>query len=191
MAEAAYNTAERPQSKTRLQIVTEAARIEEDVQYSAKKHFITAAFWNRWHFWIGLALVVLSAAAGGSLLTKLGDNGIIGGVLSLVVVVLSAVSTFVNAAERATAHHASGASYDALQNKVRIFRTIDCSKVAETIEAEAVDNDTLTAKLKDLSDQKDRLNGSCPQTPIWAYAAAKKSIERGEGQHSVDKTALS
>lgn len=182
------STAERPVSKPRGQIVTEASRIEEDVQISAKKHFITSAFWSRFHFWLGLLLVVMSAAAGGSLLTKLGDSGLVGGILSLIVVVLSAVSTFVNGSERATNHHISGANYDSLQNRVRIFRTIDCARVSDNATAEAVEVEVLAARLRDLSDQKDRLNSSGPPAPEWSYREAKKRLENGEGEHAVDKS---
>ena len=45
----------------------------------------------------------------------------------------------------------------------------------------------LAQKLKDFSDQKDKLNQNCPQIPRWAYKIAKKGIQDGEGSYSVDQ----
>ena len=62
-----------------------------------------------------------------------------------------------------------------------MFWTIDCRR--ENSEH------LLADKLKDLSEQRDRLNRECPQIPRWAYKRAKKGIEEGEASYEVDKIA--
>jgi hypothetical protein len=47
--------------------------------------------------------------------------------------------------------------------------------------------EVLTAKLRTLIDEKDKLNANSPQIPDWAYNKAKKGIEAGEAQFAVDK----
>jgi hypothetical protein len=99
--------------------------------------------------------------------------------ISILVAALSGVMTFLNPNEKASVHLNAGNNYDSLMNKVRIFWSIDCWRD----ESEQV----LTEKLKYISEQKDKLNQSCPQVPKWAYSIARKGIKDGEGDYTVDK----
>jgi hypothetical protein len=101
------------------------------------------------------------------------------GVISTLVAAISAVTTFLNPNGRSSAHLRSGNSYDALQNKTRIFRTIECWSG----DSDAV----LTKKLKDLSEEKNKLNRESPQPPKWAYQIAKRGIASGEADYAVDE----
>ena len=170
------STAEQSVSKTKDEIVKEAQRIEESTLYSSKGHFVASYFWTNFHFCIGIPTVVLAAIAGSSFIS---NNNFLGGIFSIVVGVISAVMTFLNPNERASAHLNAGNDYDALQNEVRIFRTIDCWQN----ETEQV----LTERLKSFSTQKNQLNQGSPQIPWWAYQIAKRGIEAGEGSYSIDK----
>lgn len=89
--------------------------------------------------------------------------------------------TFLNPNEKVSAHLNAGNNYDSLMNKVRMFWSIDCWRD----ESEQV----LTEKLKYFSEQKDKLNQTCPQIPRWAYniAKRKRGIKDGEGDYAVDK----
>jgi hypothetical protein len=172
-------TAEKPFSKALEEIIKEAKRIEENAQYSSKGHFAAAHFWKNFHLWIGIPIVLFSAIAGASALSKFDPSHIIAGVLSIIVTALSGVLTFINPNKNENIHFNAGNNFDSLQNKVRMFWTIDCWKG----EAEEV----LTEKLKNFSEQKDRLNQSCPQIPKWAYNKAKKGIQEGEAEYRADK----
>lgn len=86
--------------------------------------------------------------------------------------------TFLNPNEKSNAHFNAGNNYDSLQNKVRMFWSIDCWRE----ESEQV----LTEKLKYFSEQKDRLNQGSPQIPRWAYKLAKKGILEGEADYKID-----
>jgi len=173
------STAEVPVSRTKDEVIKEAKRIEEDALYSSKGHFVAAQVWSNFHLWVGVPTALFAGIAAVSAFSQFDNRGIAAGVISMAVGGLAALSTFINPNERASTHLSAGNEYDALMNKVRIFWTIDCW-LGES-------EDVLTAKLKDLSNQKDRLNKSCPQIPKWAYRAAKRGILAGEAVHSVDK----
>lgn len=175
------NTAEAAPSTARSEVIKEAKRIEEAALYSSKSHFVAATIWGWYHWVIGLPLVVLAAISGAGPETL----QILGGVakfVPLALLVLSALSTFVDAQKRITAHQAAGNAYDALQNEVRIFRTIDCA----TERSDAV----VTDRLKGFSARKDRQNEMSPATPWFAYPLAKMGIKAGQADYDVDKTVL-
>jgi len=172
-------TAERPVSKTKDEIIKEAKRMEEGLLYSSKGHFAASNFWNNFHLWIGVPMVILSAIAGASALAQFDPKKIFAGIISIIIVALSGVMTFLNPNEKSSAHLNAGNNYDSLMNKIRIFWSIDCWRD----ESEQV----LTERLKYFSEQKDKLNQSCPQIPRWAYKKAKEGIEHGEADYLIDK----
>lgn len=172
-------TQEEISSKTKAAIIDEAKRIEENCQFTAKGHFETAQFWSKFHLWIGVPSFVLAGIAGAFAFAKFEYSNILSGILSLIVVVLTSIATFLNPKDESHSHLSAGNNYDSLLTRVRIFWTIDCrGKDSDSI---------LTSKLKDFSDEKDKLNRECPQVPKWAYNNAKKGIEAGEATYKVDK----
>lgn len=172
-------TAEKAISKTKDEIIKEAKRIEESLLYSSKSHFAAAHFWTNFHLWIGIPVVLLSAIAGASALSQIDPRHIVAGLISIIVVALSGVMTFLNPNERAGTHLNAGNNYDSLMNRIRIFWSIDCWRD----DSEQV----LTERLKYFSEQKDRLNQSSPQIPRWAYKIAERGIKEGEGDYKVDE----
>jgi hypothetical protein len=175
----AGTTSERPVSKAHDEIVKEAARIEEAALYSSKGHFKSAELWGWSHMALGLPTVVLAAVVGAAAFARLDEDGQVAGYLSIVVVVLTSIATFLNPNKKASEHLHAGNKYDALLNKVRIFRTIECW--------EETSDHVLSDRLKRHSEDKATLNQSCPQVSWIAYRLAKCGIERGEGDYSVDK----
>jgi hypothetical protein len=169
------STAEQPVSRTKEEIVKECKRIEESVLYSSKSHFLAAEQLSEFHRRLGGSTAVLSAVASG---LAFSEHNIIVGFLSLLISGLSAILTFINPNEKATLHSNAGNSYDALLNRARIFRTIDCWGDES--------DQVLTQRLKQLSEEKDRLNRSSPSIPKRAYEAAKRSIKAGQADFEVD-----
>ena len=179
MAKAQPSTGERLPSKTRDEVIKEAKRMEESLLFSSKSHFEASSFWGNFHLWIGVPTVVLASIAGAAALSHFDPTHIFAGLLSIIGAVLSAVSTFLNPNERQSAHLNAGNSYDSLKDEIRIFRCVDCwNDKSEQV---------LTERLKHYSEQKGELNRKCPQPPPWAYRAARRGIERGEGEFAVDK----
>jgi hypothetical protein len=172
-------TAEKPVSISKEAIIEEAKRIYENCLYTSKSHFTAANFWTSFHLWIGIPTVILAGIAGTLAFANFSYHNILAGILSLIIVVLTAVTTFLNPKERANIHLKAGNDYDSLLSRIRIFWTIDCwGEEAEEI---------LTDKLKDFAEQRDGLNRGCPQPPKWAFTKAKKGIEAGEAEYFVDK----
>ncbi len=137
---------------------------------------MAADFWTQFNLSYGLPTAILSAI-GGAL--ALSEHNVIGGFIALVVSGLSAVLTFINPSEKSTSHLNAGNNYDALLSKARIFRAVDCwNEASEKV---------LTEKLKDLVEERNKLNRSCPLVPEWAYKKAKKGIKAGETSYEVDK----
>ena len=171
-------TQEKDVSLTYEAIVKEAKRMEENCLHTSKSHFVTAHFWNNFHLWIGIPTIILAAIAGTIAFADFQYHNLIAGIISIIVTILTAVATFLNPKESSNTHHNAGSNYDSLLTRVRIFWTIDCRR-EESI-------DVLAGKLKEFSEQRERLNRDCSQPPKWAYRRAKKGIEQGEGAHEVD-----
>jgi len=172
-------TLEQAPSRTKDEVIREAKRIEESLLHSSKGHFEASRFWGNFHLWLGIPVVIMSTMAGASFLTKFEYGNVIAGVLSLCVAVISAVMTFLNPNEKVSAHLNAGNSYDALMNETRIFWAVDCWGQAS--------EETLTEKLKYISEQKNELNRKCPQIPKFAYQQAKKGIDAGQAKFTVDE----
>lgn len=160
-------------------MIKEARRIEEDSLHSAKGHFVAANFWTNFHLWIGVPTAILAAIAGASALSQFENHNIIAGILAIIVTALTAVTTFLNPNERANSHLNAGNKYNSLRNKARIFCEIDTCGDDSDYE--------FIKQLKDLAKQRDDLNQNSPQIPKWAFKRARKGIEEGEANYTVDK----
>jgi hypothetical protein len=171
-------TAERAVPSAKDEIIKEAKRIEESTLYSSKAHFAAAQFWANSHLWIGIAISVVSAVA--AVFTFSDSYQVAVGILALAIAMLSAVATFLNPNEKAATHLIAGNNYDTLCTRSRIFWAIECWKEGNT-------EQILTEKLRDLCDERNKLNQSFPQIPGWAYSRARRRIEAGEGVYQVDK----
>ena len=172
------STGERPLPIARESIIAEAKRIEENCLYTSKSHFAAAQFWSSFHLRIGIPTVVMAAIAGASVLSQFGNYIVIAGVISIVIAVLTAMTTFLNPRERASSHLSAANNYDSLLSKTRIFWTIECWQDDSDV--------VLTQKLRDLSEERNRLNRDCPQVPRFAYLAARKGIKEDEANYKVD-----
>ena len=121
-------------------IIKEGKRIEENCLYTAKGHFVVAQFWTKFHLRIGIPTVILAAITGASVLARFDNYYIITGISSIIVVMLTAITTFLNPKERANIHLTSGNNYDSLLSRALIFWPVDWRR--ENSE------EILTAKLK-------------------------------------------
>ncbi len=177
------STDERQISKTREQVIVEAARIEEACKYSSKGHFKAATLWSFFHLALGLPMVMLAGVAGAAAFSRLPGSGELGGYFSIAIVVLSSVVTFLNPNKKASEHLNAGNKFDAMLNKVRIFRTIECWDESS--------DQVLTERLRRHSEDKSTLNQTSPQIPAPAYWLARRGIKDGEADYAVDRIATS
>lgn len=173
------NTAEKAVSISKEVIIKEAKRIYENCLYASKSHFIAADFWTNFHLWIGIPTVILAGIAGTLAFANFNCHDIIAGVISIIIIVFTSITTFLNPKERANIHLKSGNNYDSLLSNVRIFWTIECWREGP--------EELLADKLKDFADHRNGLNRDCPQPPSWAYRKAKKAIEEGGTEYFADR----
>src|SRR5581483_929157 len=164
--------------KTKLNIIKEAKRIEEDSLHTEKSHFEAAALWERVYFWIGVINAGLAALAGASILSE--KFPVFGGALALLTSMLTALMTFSNPNKKAVSHLNAGNYYNGLRNNTRNFREINLNLLKS--------DEQIMIQLKQLIDERNRLNQSSPSIPRWAYVRGKQGIERGEADHKVDSS---
>ena len=176
MPEEATTIEERVVSKPRTEVIKEAKRLYENCLNTSKSHFVEARFWQNLHIWIGVPSVILAGVAG---TLAFADVKMIAGILAMVIVVLTSITTFLNPKEQANTHHTAANNYDSLMTKLRIFLSICCWGEES--------DESLTARLRSYSEERDKLNRECPQPFKWCYKRAKKGIMEGEAEYFVDK----
>lgn len=166
-----------PDSKGAIR--AELERIEEDCIHSGKAQFNAGVRWSRYHLWLGIPSVILSAAAGAAFFQ---DYPEIAGAMSSVVAVLTALSTFLKPSERASSHKGSGDQYLTLRNDARVLRTIKLDAACD--EAAAI------ANLDEITKRRNELNQASAQASRKDFEKARKGIDEGEAAHRVDRSAI-
>lgn len=162
--------------EVKVKVINEAKRIEEDSLFSAKGHFCDAQFWTNFHLWIGIPTVAIAAIAGG---LAFSSATVFAGILSIIVAASTAVITFVNPNEKASAHRNAGVDYNSLRNDTRIFYDVEALQLT--------DDKELLNKLEQLNRRRAKLGEESPQISKGAYLKAKKGIEvDGEAAYRVD-----
>lgn len=161
-------------SELQTKIITEAMRIEEDCEHSAKRHFNASFRWERYHMCLGLPSAIVAALSG---VSAFNDYSIIAGVLAILSTVLTTALIFLKPSERGEHHKSIGNQYLSLRNKTRLFREI-----------ELIDNiHEAQQRIVELSNQRDELNGSAMNTIQSDFEKAKKDIDDGRSQYAIDK----
>jgi hypothetical protein len=176
----ASTTEESIVSRTLQEVIKEAKRIEERSRLTSKSHFKAAAVWANLHLLVGIPAVVLAAIASALAHSQVSDTKIDVAIISVAVAALTALQTFLNPSEREQKHLVAGNNYASLENRTRIFWTIQCWQ-------EPNSDSALTARVLHLSEEDDKLKSSSPPIPGWAYFLAKRAVAKGETTYDVDK----
>lgn len=164
-----------PNAALRNEIRAELERVEEDAKHTAKCHFNAGGRNQKYHYYLGLPAVILSAI---STFAFFKSYPLIGGSIATLVTTLVALQTFLKPSERANNHKASGDQYLALKNDARVCRNISLSLATDE---EAV------AALKELCNRRNELSAASPPFAGRDRRKAKADIERGETVYEVDK----
>lgn len=157
-------------------IQAELQRIEEDCIHSGKAHFNAGARWAKYHYFLGLPSVLLSALAGAAFFK---DHGDIAGFMSATVAILTSLMTFLKPSERAAAHKGSGDQYLTLRNDARVFREIKL--------AHACDEQSALAGLDEFTKRRNELNQASAAFSRKDFETARAGIDQGEAAHRVDQ----
>ncbi len=166
-------------SDAKIAIREELQRIEEDCIHSGKAQFNAGVRWNRYHIMLGLPAVILSAAAGTAFFK---DQSDIAGVMSTVVALLTALSTFLKPSERASSHKSSGDQYLTLRNDSRVLRTIRLDAACDDVSA--------LANLDEITKRRNELNQASAQVSRRDFVEARAGIDHGEADHRIDRKAV-
>lgn len=165
-------------SKTKDEIIKEAMRIEESTRLTAKGHYNDSSLWGFCHLLLGIPTTILSGVVAVKSFTQFDNSHNIAGIIALIVAALSGLMTFLNPNQKSETQHKTGSCYDTLNNRIRIFRTIDCwGKDSDFI---------LTSKLKEFSEEQNKLNTDNPQPSFIGYLWAKWGIKNGQADFAID-----
>jgi hypothetical protein len=124
-------------------------------------HYYSAAEFQRWHFRLGVPVVVLSAVVGSSVLATANETEsslglkLCVGILSLVAAALSASQMFLRYGERSERHRQAGVAYSALKREIEEIMTYPDTDLDECI--------------SDIRKRWDALNADCPTIPLAYY----------------------
>lgn len=154
----------------------EAARIEEDTEHSAKRHFNACDTWSTLHYGLGLPATFAAVAASAAIVK---EAPVLAQILGMAAAVLSALMTFLKPNDRATQHKNVGNQYLALRNDARIYSQIEL--------LENTDDAKKSEKLKRLALRRNELNAAALPTPRRAFERTRQGIAQGETAYKVDK----
>lgn len=157
-------------------LATEAQRIEEDAEHSAKGHYNAAARWARYHLCLGLPSAVIAAFGGAAVLNDLPEAAV---GLALLSSALTTVLTFLKPSERSEMHKTAAVQYHSLRNRMRLLREIEF--------ADGIEVRTAKERLLALATERDELNQSSPAIPRCDYEIAKQDIDSGRARYRVDE----
>lgn len=158
-------------------IRAELTRIEEDCIHSGKAQFNAGVRWSRYHLWLGVPSVILSAMAGTAFFKEQSE---LGGAMASIVTVLTALMTFLKPSERASSHKSSGDQYLTLRNDARVLRTIKLDVACDAAAA--------VANLDEITKRRNELNQASCHVSRRDFEQARKGIEEGEARHVADRS---
>lgn len=152
----------------------ETSRLLEDALYTYKGHYDAAAYWQRWHFRLGIPATALGVLAGVAVTQRTSWTP---AVLAFASAGLTAGLTIVNPAQRAQRSRAAADAWHAQHDRLRRWTELDLPTLS-VFEARK--------GLEEFAKEKQRLNSSAPAIPSAAQRRARRGIEVGEAQHLVD-----
>jgi hypothetical protein len=164
-------TSETPQ---RQEIRKEADRLREDALYTFKGHYDAEAYWQKWHFGLGIPATALGVGAG-STVARL--PWWVPALLAFAAAGLTAALTVVNPSDRARKSRAAADAIHAHHDRLRRWAAIDLPSLTDTAARDA---------LESFAADKERLNKAAPPIPQAARLHARQGIEDGEAKHLVD-----
>ena len=164
-------------SSLAVELSREAERLEEDVLWAEKSHFMISTVWSRVHYWLGLPNTLFAALAG---VSAINSYEILAALLAVITAILAALLTFLDPESRASAHKNAGAKHNALRGKLRRLRLIELMAAQSEVEVKQ--------QLDVLAQEKASLTSESPHTGGFAYKLARRSIERNQHKYEVDSS---
>jgi hypothetical protein len=107
----------------RTAISAELQKLEEDMLYTEKAHFVAAEELSAIHLWVGLIATVTAAGAAATIVAH--NSPVLSGSLALVAALASAMITFVKPDKKAAQHLAAARRLGAIRVLARQHRELD------------------------------------------------------------------
>lgn len=159
----------------RDQLSAELRAIQEDLLWTEKAHFATAALYARLHLWLGVLATVAAAVAAASVVAAAAP--VFSASAAVIAAVTSGVVTFLKPQETEQKHLTAGRRLGALRVKVRQALALDLHPaMPEQPEA-------WRAVVSTFSDEKSMIDADAPGTSNRAFRAARRKIEAGHFDH--------
>lgn len=159
----------------RAQVADELTAIEEDLLWTEKAHFATAAFYARLHLWLGIVATAAAAVSAASIVAKAWP--VISGSAAVIAAIASGIVTFLKPQDTEQKHLAAGRRLGALRVKVRQALNLDLhpSRLEQP--------DAWRALARTVAEEKATIDTDAPGTSNRAFQAARRKIEGGHFEH--------
>ncbi len=97
-------------------------------------HHKSSSFFNSWHLFLGIPVVIVSALLGGSIAEVFFEDSerntkIVTAILGVLAAVLAGIQTFINPASRSKQHHTSAAAFGAIRREVEQLKTVQNNSI--------------------------------------------------------------
>jgi hypothetical protein len=130
----------------------------EECNKYADAHDRAAELWGNMHLILGTMATVISAVIGAGIFAKSTDLVTAAGILSLILVVLTALSTFLNSEQRSAAHFKAKTDFAVLSHDVKAYVDIYVRVKHEKLDQLILKVEGFDARMDDLLQKTPRLS---------------------------------
>ncbi|OGR14455.1 MAG: hypothetical protein A2277_19875 [Desulfobacterales bacterium RIFOXYA12_FULL_46_15] len=162
---------------------TKLKRIKIDSIYGKKKHFNAADRIERWHYWLGIPLVLINIITGSVLCYVITDGQtswikFIPLFLSLIATVLSGLQTFFNFQKKVEGHRRIGNKY--------LFVMKKCDRLEGYIVDGIIEKNSIAEEVEIIAAEANSINQEAESFPTSKkdYDIARQGVLKGEESYS-------
>lgn len=159
----------------RDQVSAELEAMQQDLLWTEKAHFETAAHYARLHLWLGITATVAAAFAAASVIAD--AVPVVSGSAAVLAAIASSIVTFLKPQDTEQKHLTAGRRLGALRVKVRQALTLDLHP------GQPEQGDAWRRLASTLAEEKGKIDADAPGTSNRAFRAARAKIEAGHFQH--------
>ncbi|BBY67238.1 SLATT domain-containing protein [Mycolicibacterium helvum] len=162
-------------SAYRSAITAELERLEEDMLFTEKGHFVAAEELKKAHMWLGLIATVSAAAAAATIVAD--KSPVLSGGLALLAALASAILTFVKPEETAAQHLSAARALGAIRVVARQHREVDLHPDA------AEDHAAWRGYVTTIGTAKTESDAAAPSISDRRFEKARQKIRAGHFNH--------
>lgn len=163
-----------PMDEERERIRAEALSIRRTALLAAERHYAAESPWYYMVYWLGIPATMLAALSGAAAFANIA-NGLVAGVISIIVAILTSLMTFLNPNTKGDAHHAAAKGYEALYHSAGIFYRVESL-------SSAIDPNKQLELMMALSTTFNDLNKTSPVMSGWGLRHGGEAVRTGVGE---------